>query len=631
MFGGYDNSCDYTYRNSLFSQNKRLPQRLGAHPTGRDRSDWRFSVYAPSCTAASLVGDFNGWDPSATPMTRAENGVWSAVVSGIGSGALYKFCFQTRDGRTIYRADPCARYAELRPGTAFRTWHDGYRWGDAQWRAQQAANRNRSMPMAIYEVHLGSWRAFDSAQPLYRAAAVPLAEYAADNGFTHIELMPISEYPFDGSWGYQVTGYFAPTSRYGTPEDFKYFVDTMHRHGVGVILDWVPAHFPRDEQGLRQFDGTPLFEHPDPRIAEHVQWGTLRFNCDSDIVKDFLISNALFWLGEYHLDGLRADAVSSMLYLDYERDFPLRNRFGGRENLGAIAMFRALNREVAARFPSALTIAEEATDFPDITAPAACGGLGFSYKWNMGWMNDTLRYMETDPLFRSGNHSLMTFSMVYAFSEHFILPLSHDECVHGKKSLLDKMAGDYAVKFASLRTYLTYMFTHPGKKLLFMGTEFGPFLEWRYYEPLEWKLKAYDSHRKLSEFVRDLVRFYRASEALWYNDTDWSGFKWSNADDAIFEVFSYFRIGKPGDVLLCVLNMTPVERSDYLIGTPYPGTYQLVLNSDDPCYYGGGMHVETRLTTQKKRQGNYPYLLTAALPPQSALIYRWIPNDKEQE
>ncbi len=625
MFGG-STDVDYTYRNSLFSQTKRLSQRLGAHPA-EDGTAWRFSVYAPSCRAASLVGSFNHWDPEANPMERAENGVWSVTVPGVRCGELYKFRFVSRDGQILYRADPCARYAELRPGTASRTWRDNYRWNDAAWHSRQMSRRNLSAPMAVYEVHLGSWRAFDGGEPLYRAAAVPLAEYAADNGYTHIELMPIAEYPFDGSWGYQVTGYFAPTSRYGTPEDFKYFVDTLHRYGIGVLLDWVPAHFPRDEHGLRLFDGEALFEHPDPKIAEHVQWGTLRFNCDSDAVKDFLISSALYWLSEYHLDGLRADAVSSMLYLDYERDFPLRNRFGGRENLGAIAMFRALNREVAKRFPSALTVAEEATDFPDVTAPLACGGLGFSYKWNMGWMNDTLRYMETNPLFRSGSHALMTFSMVYAFSEHFILPLSHDECVHGKKSLLDKMSGDYPNKFAALRTYLAYMFTHPGKKLLFMGTELGQFLEWRYYEPLEWQLKAYDSHRLLSEYVRALVRFYRAEAALWYNDSDWNGFKWSNADDAVFEVYSYFRIGPPGDILLCVFNMTPVARPNYLLGTPYAGTYRLVFNSDDPCYYGSGGAVTEELVTETKRQGDFPYLLRAALPPQSALIYRYLVND----
>ena len=630
MYGGYDHTCDYVYKNSLFSQTKRLPQRLGAHPVAASPGSWRFSVYAPSCRAAYLVGSFNGWDPTATPMERADNGVWSVVISGVSRGDLYKFCFTARDGSVLYRADPCARYAEVRPGTASRTWYDGYRWHDAAWRREQAERRKQSVPMAVYEVHLGSWRALDGG-PLYRTAAVPLAEYAADNGYTHIELMPIAEHPFDGSWGYQVTGYFAPTSRYGTPEDFKYFVDTMHCHGIGVLLDWVPAHFPRDEHGLRCFDGEPLFEHPDPRIAEHVQWGTLRFNCDSDVVKDFLISNALFWLSEYHIDGLRADAVSTMLYLDYGRDFPLRNRFGGRENLGAIAMFRALNSEVSARFPGALTIAEEATDFPDVTAPVACGGLGFSYKWNMGWMNDTLRYMETDPLFRGGNHGLMTFSMIYAFSEHFILPLSHDECVHGKKSLLDKMPGDYRNKFASLRTYLAYMFTHPGKKLLFMGTELGQFLEWRYYEPLEWHLKTYDSHRLLSEYTRDLVRFYRSETALWYNDGDWNGFKWSNADDAIFEVYSYFRIGRAGDILLCIFNMTPMARHGYLLGTPYPGVYRLVLNSDDPGYYGSGAEVDAELVTEKKRQGAYPYALCAALPPQSALIYRYFPNDTEQE
>ena len=563
-------------------------------------------------------------------MTRNATGIWSATVTGPTVGDLYKFRFVGADGNIYYRADPCARYAGLRPETASRLWIDHYRWHDSAWLRSRAKVYEGSRPMAIYELHLGSWRDYGD-QPFYRAAAKELAEYLSGFGYTHVELMPLTEYPFDGSWGYQVTGYYAPTSRYGSPSDLKYFIDTMHLHGIGVILDWVPAHFPRDAHGLRIFDGSPLFEHPDEQVAVHSQWGTLRFHYDSDTVKDFLISSALFWLSEYHVDGLRIDAVSSMIYLDYDREFSLRNRFGSRENLAAIAMLRALNTAIHTKFPGVLTIAEEATDFAGITASPESGGLGFDFKWNMGWMNDTLRYMQTDPLFRSGSHSLMTFSMMYAFNENYILPLSHDECVHGKKSLLDKMSGDYETKFASLRTYLAYMFTHPGKKLLFMGTELAPFLEWRYYEPLEWKMAAYDTHRLFSEYTKTLILFYRAHEALWSQDDSWDGFLWSNADDAIFEVFSYFRIGASGEILLCVFNMSPVARKDYMIGTPYAGTYRLVLNSDDAQFCGSAAPTAQIIQSEAKRQGSFAHLLLTDLPPQSALIYQYISNDTEQE
>lgn len=602
---------------------------MGAHPVTGAAGTWSFAVYAPHCSSASVVGDFNRWDPNATPMTKGSDGVWTAQVAGLQNGGLYKFCFTDATGDRVLRADPCAMWSELRPGTASRLWHDSYRWHDAAWRSRMLDDYRKPQPMAIYEVHLGSWRRFASDAPLFRDAAAPLAEYLNANGFTHIELLPVMEHPYDGSWGYQVTGFFAPTARYGTPEDFKYFVDTMHRSGIGVILDWVPAHFPKDEQGLACFDGAPLFENDDPHIAEHPQWGTLRFDYDKDVSRDFMISSALFWFREYHVDGLRADAVSTMLYLDYGRDFPLRNRYGGREDLGAIGMLRALNSEVTKRFPAAMMIAEDATDFPDVTAPVACGGLGFTHKWNMGWMNDTLRYMETDPLFRGGSHGLMTFSMVYAFSEHFILPLSHDECVHGKKSLLDKMAGGYENKFDSLRTYLTYMFTHPGKKLLFMGTELGQFAEWKYDGTLEWELKRYDSHRRLGEFTAELIRFYRANRALWLRDSDWDGFRWSNPDDATFEVYSYFRMASGKEILLCIFNMTPVARPGYLLGTPYPGRYELVLNTDEPRFHGHGSAVLSELMTCVRRQGNFPLTLSADLPPQSALIYRYIPDKTE--
>ena len=593
----------------IFKQNS--VSSPGCHPT---KNGFSFCVWAPNAVEVSVVGNFNNWDPKSAPMRRRSGGTWHVSIPNLQSGELYKYRIVSNTGEVFFRADPCGRFSELRPGTASSTWRSNYRF-----RHSVAHNRRTSQlpprdsrPLSIYEVHAGSWR---EGTDSYRSLADSLAVHAKQFGFTHVELLPVTEFPFDGSWGYQTTGYFAPSSRWGTPDDFKYFVDTMHKSGIGVILDWVPAHFPRDEAGLRTFDGRALFEHPDPSISEHPIWGTLRFNFESEYVRDFLISSALWWFDEYRIDGLRVDAVSAILYRDMSFPTP--------ETLvpSGIEFLKELNSAIFKAHPNALMIAEECSDYKGITAPIEHGGLGFTYKWNMGWMNDTLKYIETDPIFRSKHHGLMTFPMMYAFDESFILPLSHDECVHGKKSFLNKMPGEYKTKFDSLRMYLAYMFTIPGKKLFFMGTEFGQFIEWRYYEPLEWKLMAYESHGKLHLFTRTLTQFYRKHPALWADDRSWNGFEWSNADDAIFDVYSYFRHGKD-ETLLVLVNTTPVPRQNYFVGTNIDGKFKLVLNTDSEDFYGSGMSVKKTLRSRPVRQGNHSRLLKLDLPPCSVLIYK---------
>ena len=551
-----------------------------------------------------------------------DSGIWEKYIADIGVGWTYKFALEHRDGSVHYKADPFARFAQLRPETASRTWYDDYKWHDGVYRIKHG-KAPYNEPMSIYELHLGSWVRSEKGEMLsYRDIADKLAAYAQDNGYTHVELLPLAEHPYDGSWGYQVTGFYAPTSRYGTPEDFKYFVDTLHAKGIGVIMDWVPAHFSRDEHGLARFDGTALYEAEGDR-GDQKQWGTLKFNLERPEVRSFLISNALYWLSEYHLDGLRVDAVSCMLYLDYgARDGEWTpNEHGGRENLAAVEFIKRLNTEVYARFPNAIMVAEESTDYPRVTAPVSDGGLGFGFKWNMGWMNDTLRYMETDPLFRSGRHGLMTFSMMYAFNENFILPLSHDECVHGKKTILDKMNGDYWQKFASLKAYLGYMYAHPGKKLLFMGTELGQFMEWRYYEDIEWELLRYETHRGIYSFVRALNRLYRSNPALWAEDTSWEGFVWCNADDAAASVFTFLR--KCGtEQLLIAVNMTPVERYDYWVGMPEQSAWELVLSSEDKAFGGSGFEAVESAETDEHETAGHKNRLRLNLPGLSVLIYK---------
>ncbi len=612
-------ACEGTHRN--------LDEILGARPVCNSTGlidGYYFALWAPNAKCVSVVGDFNNWAPGANPMQRiADTGFWEIYIEGVPTGCLYKYCILTQDDCVIYKADPMAKFAELRPKTASCTYTDSYRWHDLQWRIKHSKREDKNKPMAIYEVHMGSWMRGKNNEILsYREVADALVKFLKDNRYTHIELMPIAEHPFDGSWGYQVTGYFAPTSRYGLPEDFKYFVDTMHENSIGVILDWVPGHFPKDEHGLMSFDGTPLYEGNNS-VNE---WGTLKFDFSSPMVRQFLISNAVYWLKEFHIDGLRVDAVSSMLYLDYGKNDGewTPNIYGGKEDLDAVEFFRTLNTYVAERFPGVIMIAEESGNYPRVTHPVADGGLGFTYKWNMGWMNDTLDYMQSDPFFRSGIHNKMTFSMMYAYNEDYILPISHDECVHGKKSLLDKMSGDYYQKFASLKAYLGYMFAHPGKKLTFMGCEIGQFIEWRYYEQIEWKLLQYETHRGLYQFNKALLAMYNDHPAFWQQDDSWDGFKWLNADDADNSVYSIARFGG-GETVIAIVNMTPVERFDYWMSAPEEGKYTLLLNSDGREFGGNASIIVDEAVTDNESE-DFPNRLRVTLPPLSVLFYK-----KEEE
>lgn len=607
--------CEGTHQN--------LDEVFGARPVFNSSGlidGYYFALWAPNAKCVSVVGDFNSWQTDANPMEKIpETHIWEAYIPDVQTGSLYKYCILTNEGKVLYKADPFAKYAELRPLTASITYTDTYRWHDLQWRIKHSQPQEKNTPMAIYEMHIGSWMRGDNNFILsYRKVADALIKFLKENRYTHVELMPIAEHPYDGSWGYQITGYYAPTSRYGTPEDFKYFVDTMHRNGIGVILDWVPGHFPKDEQGLASFDGTPVFEGNNG-VSE---WGTYKFDYSSPFVREFLISNAIYWLKDFHIDGLRVDAVSSMLYLDYGKGEGqwTPNALGTNQDLAAVEFIKSLNGIVAERYPGVIMIAEESGNFPDITKPTKDGGLGFTYKWNMGWMNDTLEYMSTDPIYRSGIHEKLTFSMMYAFNEQYILPLSHDECVHGKKSLLDKMFGEYYQKFASEKAYLGYMFAHPGKKLLFMGNEIGQFMEWRYYEQLEWKLLQYETHRGLYNFYKKILALYNDHSAFWEKDDSWDGFKWLNADDKEASVYSMARFAK-GETIVAVCNMTPVERFDYWVDAPENGEYKLLLNSDCREFGGEG---KVKVLEEVQTDGGFKGMknrLRLTLPPMSVLYY----------
>ncbi|MDR0405489.1 MAG: 1,4-alpha-glucan branching protein GlgB, partial [Clostridiales bacterium] len=557
-------------------------------------------------------------------------GVWEAFIAGVTPGMLYKYYIVTAEGTTLFKADPYAFASQLRPETASVTADlDGYQWGDAKYRKRKKQVYKK--PVMIYEVHAGSWRRREDGEFLtYDALADVLVPYVKDLGYTHIELMPVCEHPYDGSWGYQVTGYYSVTSRYGSLDQFKYFVDKCHQNGIGVIADWVPAHFPRDAHGLMRFDGTCLYEYEDPRLGEHAEWGTKVFNYKRAEVLSFLISNAVFWFDVFHIDGLRVDAVSSMLYLDYNRKDGewLPNKHGGRENLEAVAFLRNLNKTIFAAFPDALMIAEESTAWPAVTMPAHEGGLGFNFKWNMGWMNDMLRYFSMDPLFRKGSHDILTFSMFYAFSENFILPLSHDEVVHGKGSLIEKMSGTYPQKFANLRAFYAFMTAHPGKKLMFMGDEFAQFIEWRYDAALDWNLLEIDAHRKTREYVRELQAFYRSEKALWQNDGDWEGFQWINTTDAEKSVIAFARMsGTKRERIIVVCNFTPECRERYTIGVPQKGRYAEVFNSDAERFGGGGVSNAGELQTQRLEADGFEHRLTLTLPPLSVIFLKRIPKN----
>jgi len=608
----------------------RLYEKFGAHPVAAGATKGtHFSVWAPNARRVSVAGDFNAWKRGATPLEpRGDSGVWEAFVPGVGPGALYKYAIDSRLGSyRTERADPFGFAAELRPQTASRVCDlDGYRWDDAEWMARRGEAQGRDAPIAIYELHLGSWRRGAGAgNPwlTYAEIAEHLIPYVKEMGYTHVELLPVTEHPFDGSWGYQTVGYFAPTSRFGSPQDFMRLVDALHREGIGVILDWVPAHFPRDEHGLGYFDGTHLYEHADPRQGEHPDWGTFIFNYGRNEVRNFLHSNARFWLERYHVDGLRIDAVASMLYLDYSRAAGqwIPNRFGGRENLEAIDFLRQLNEQVAADHPDTLVFAEESTAWPGVSRPVHLGGLGFHFKWDMGWMHDALDYFRLDPIHRRFHHQRLTFRTMYAFSENFVLPLSHDEVVHGKGSLFGRMPGDEWQRFANLRLLHAFMYVQPGKKLLFMGGEFGQYREWNHDGSLDWDLLEQPSHAGVRRLVADLNRLYREQRALHQGEQDPACFEWVDCNDADQSALSLLRRGRnPADLLLAVLNFTPVPRHAYRVGVPRSGVWREVLNTDATLYGGSGQGNLGGVEARPVRWHGRDQSLALILPPLAMVV-----------
>jgi 1,4-alpha-glucan branching enzyme len=609
----------------------RSYEKLGAHLTEfAGRRGARFAVWAPNAERVSVTGPFNDWNPRANPLASSDVGVWSGFIDRIESGTLYKYHIESDSaGYRADKADPYGFAAEIRPHTASRVWDiDSYVWNDGQWISSRPERNSLGSPVTIYEVHLGSWRRMPEEGNrwlTYRELAVQLADYVHDAGFTHVEFLPVSEHPFDGSWGYETIGYYAPTSRFGDPTDFMYLVNHLHQHGIGVILDWVPAHFPKDEAGLGYFDGTHLYEHADPRLGEHPDWNTLIFNYGRREVKNFLIGNALFWCDKYHVDGFRVDAVAAMLYLDYGRREGqwIPNRFGGKENLDAIQFLRELNERVYSAFPDVMMIAEESTAWPMVSRPTYLGGLGFGSKWNMGWMHDMLAYMSLDPVFRSYNQNNITFSLMYAFSENFVLPFSHDEVVYGKGSMIGKMPGDEWRKFANLRLLYGYMFGHPGKKLLFMGNDFGQWSEWSHDGSLDWRLLEQPYHSGLLRWVRDLNTLYRGEPSLFELDHDAAGFEWIDCNDSQRSVVSFIRRARNhDDILLFVCNFTPVPRRNYRVGVPAGCYWKEALNSDAPMYGGSGQGNEGGLNAAPLPIHGRPFSLNATLPPLAVVVFQ---------
>lgn len=607
--------------------NSNAYEYFGSHR--KNKNTVVFRVWAPDAKNVSVTGDFNDWSETENPMKQLKNsgGVWEAEIKNIKPYDMYKYCITAADGRTLMKCDPYGFHMETRPGTATKYYEidDCYEWHDEKWVEGRNGKNIYESPVNIYEIHAGSWKQYDDGNFYsYRALADSLVPYVKKMGYTHIEFMPLTEYPFDGSWGYQVTGYFAATSRYGEPKDLMYLVDKCHENGIGVILDWVPAHFPKDANGLYEFDGGPLYEYSDPRKSEHYGWGTRVFDFGKNEVRSFLMSSASFWLKKYHLDGIRIDAVASMLYLDYDRKDGewVPNKNGGNENLEAVEFLQKLNENIFRDFPYAMMIAEESTSWPMVTKPVFSGGLGFNFKWNMGWMNDILRYFSLDGFFRKYNHDCITFSMFYAFSENFVLPISHDEVVHGKKSLIDKMPGSYDEKFAGVRAFLGYMMAHPGKKLMFMGQEFGQFIEWNYEKGLDWLLLDYPKHRALQNYFKKINEFYKANPAFWQIDYSWEGFSWISSDDKDNSVIAFRRIDEKGKEIIVVCNFTNVERCDYRIGIPKKGAYKIVFNSDDVDFGGEGKGNKGKLKTESINMHGFEQSISLDLPPMSAIYIK---------
>jgi 1,4-alpha-glucan branching enzyme len=610
-------------------RHEQIYDKLGAHVITHEGVEGvSFAVWAPNAEKASVVGDFNAWDGRQHPMrSLGESGVWEIFIPKLGAGELYKYEIKPPGGPPFLKADPYASYAEVPPNTSSVVYHSTYQFGDSKWMEKRASSEHFRQPLSIYEVHFGSWRRRveeDNRPFSYREMAVALADYVLETGFTHVEFLPLKEHPYGPSWGYQVSNYYAPSARYGTPDDLRYLIDYLHQCGIGVIMDWVPAHFPKDAFALARFDGSALYEHLDPRKGEHPDWGTYIFNYSRNEVRNFLLANALYWFKEFHFDGLRVDAVASMLYLDYSRKEGewIPNQFGGRENLEAISLLKEINEAVHRPGSGAMMIAEESTAWPQVSHPVYAGGLGFDFKWNMGWMHDTLKYFQTDPLFRAGNHNKLTFGFLYAWSENFILPLSHDEVVHLKGALLEKMPGLDEQRLANLRALYGYMWAHPGKKLLFMGGEFGQWREWNETESLDWHLLEDPAHKGIQNLVSDLNRIYTSENALWEADGEPAGFQWIDANNASENIASFIRRSpSTGRELICVGNFSPVRRENHRLGLPRPGEYRLLLNTDAEVYGGSGVEIAGSIEADEIPIHGQAYSASITLPPLATLWF----------